>query len=228
MPLHLQAKLLRALESREIRRVGGEATVTVDVRILAATNRDLEDAVAAKQFRKDLFYRLNVVSLKVPPLRERVDDVPELAASYIQYLAPRIGSPACGISAEALELLCGYDWPGNVRELINVIERALLLCEGRTIIPADLPQGIAPAYASPHCRRQTQTADEKLLSKPLKKAGREVLESFERSYISRLLASEKGLVGKAARKAGIDPRTLFAKMKHYGLKKEQFRGADAE
>jgi len=228
MPLHLQSKLLRALESHEIRRVGGEATVAVDVRVLAATNRDLEQEVGSKQFRRDLYYRLNVVSLTVPPLRERVEDIPELVESYIQYLRGRIGGDVRRINKQALRMLCSYDWPGNVRELINIVERAMLLCEGSTITPSDLPEGIAVTVNRPAWYMSCEVGAGWLLEKPLKDARVKVVERFERDYLTALLARENGRVGKTAERAGIDVRTLFDKMKRYGMKKEDFRGGAAD
>jgi DNA-binding NtrC family response regulator len=225
MPLHLQSKLLRVLESREIRRVGSEKSISVDVRIMAATNKDLEQEVKAKQFRRDLYYRLNVVSLTIPPLRERVEDIPELVQSHISYLAPRIGRNVSDITEEALDALCQYHWPGNVRELINIIERAMLLCENDVITIDDLPQSIAgrEELSLQELFQSPEVFPEKWLEKPLKEARRDILEQFERSYLTSLLSSTNGRVGEAAKKAGIDTRSLYDKMKQYGLGKEDFR-----
>ena len=219
MPLHLQSKLLRVLESHEIRRVGGEKSIPVDVRVMAATNRDLEEEVKAKQFRKDLYYRLNVVSLTIPPLRERTEDIPELAESYIGYLGPRISCPVVDITEDALELLCKYSWPGNVRELINIIERAMLLCENDIITTEDLPQSITELEIS----YETDTWPDEMMNQPLKKARKSILENFERDYFTSLLRLTEGRVGEAAKKAGIDTRSLYDKMKQYGLNKKDFR-----
>lgn len=225
MPLHLQSKLLRVLENHEIRRVGGEKSITVDVRVMAATNRVLEEEVKAKQFRRDLFYRLNVVSLTMPPLRERVEDIPELVESYIDYLGPRIGCPISGITEEVLEALSQYSWPGNVRELINVIERAMLLCEDDVITIDDLPQSITgrEEVSLQELSQSPEAFPEEWLQKPLKDVRRDILEQFERSYLTSLLTSTNGRVGEAAKKAGIDTRSLYDKMKQYGLSKKDFR-----
>ena len=225
MPLHLQSKLLRVLESREIHRIGSEKTIIVDVRIMTATNRDLEAEVQTKQFRRDLYYRLNVVSLTLPPLCERIKDIPQLVYSYIDYLGPRIGCDVSDITGEALESLCNYSWPGNVRELINVIERAMLLCESDFITIDDLPEGIT---GTKEISLQEITEDpsafpEEWLQKSLKEARKNVLGQFERSYLTSLLTSTKGRVGEAAKKAGIDTRSLYDKMKKYGLSKKDFR-----
>ena len=219
MPLHLQSKLLRVLESHEIRRVGGEKSIPVDVRVMAATNRDLEEEVKTKQFRKDLYYRLNVVSLTIPPLRERTEDIPELVESYIEYLGPRIGCPVADIAEDALEVLCRYSWPGNVRELINIIERAMLLCENDMITTEDLLESITESEI-PY---ETGTLSEEVMDQPLKKARKSIIENFERDYFTALLRLTEGRVGKAAKKAGIDTRSLYDKMKKYGLNKKDFR-----
>jgi two-component system response regulator AtoC len=220
MPIHLQSKLLRVLEDHEIRRIGSEKSIMVDVRVMAATNRDLEEEVKDKQFRRDLFYRLNVVSLTVPPLRERIEDIPELVDSYIEFLGPRIGCEVSDITDEALKALCDYSWPGNVRELINIIERAMLLCENDVITIDDLPQSIT---GQQKLTRDPEAFPEKWLEKPLKEARRNILEKFEKGYSTNLLTSTNGRVGEAAKRAGIDSRTLFDKMKQYGINKGDFR-----
>ncbi len=226
MPLHLQSKLLRVLEDKQIRRVGSERSISVDVRVMTATNRDLEEEVKAKQFRRDLYYRLNVVSLTLPPLRERIEDIPELVESHIAYLGPRIGRAVTSITDDALEALCGYSWPGNVRELINVIERAMLLCETDVITLDDLPVAIAEEV-TPASFKFIQDPDElpdDLMYKSFKEARREIIEQFEYNYITNLLDRTNGKVGAAAEKADIDARTLFNKMKKFGLNKNHFKG----
>ena len=225
MHLHLQSKLLRVLENKEIRRVGGERLITVDVRVLAATNRNLEEEVSAGQFRRDLYYRLNVVSLTMPPLRKRIEDIPDLIDSYVEHLAPRIGCQISGVSEEALEALCAYSWPGNVRELINVLERAMLLCDNDVITTDDLPAGISRHEGLPmrELSGDTEVFPEELAQKPLKEARGQVMEQFERGYLTRLLTVTNGRIGEAASRAGIDSRTLFDKMKHYGLDKKNFK-----
>ena len=225
MPLHLQSKLLRVLENRQIRRVGGEKSMVVDVRVIAATNRDLEAEAKAGEFRRDLYYRLNVVSLTIPPLRERIEDIPELVDSYVEHLAPRIGCEVSGIADGALEALCNYSWPGNVRELINVLERAMLICEGNEITVDDLPASVSgrDEMSIHELSEDPAIFPEEWLHKPLKKSRNEVLEQFERAYLTALLTSTNGRVGEAAERAGIDSRTLFDKMKHYALDKKAFK-----
>ena len=141
MPLHLQVKLLRALEDRNIRRVGSESPVEVDVRIVAATNRNLKQEMEAKLFRPDLYYRLAVVTLTVPPLRERLEGIPDLAHAFLERSRRGFGRHVTGFLPEAMEALWRHKWPGNVRELINVIERAVLLAPGKQIRLADLRGG---------------------------------------------------------------------------------------
>lgn len=143
MPLDIQAKLLRALEERAFRRVGGTALIKVDVQIIAASNRPLPTLIKDGLFREDLYYRLKVVDLHVPPLRDRKQDIPELVGFFIRQYNIRHGSNVIGVSPMAMAVLVAYDWPGNIRELSNAIERAMLFCDGETIEPADLPSEIS-------------------------------------------------------------------------------------
>ncbi|MBN2493347.1 MAG: sigma-54-dependent Fis family transcriptional regulator [Deltaproteobacteria bacterium] len=226
MPHRLQVLLLRVLQDHTIQRVGGERSFQVDVRVMAATNRDLETMVEAKTFRRDLYYRLSVVALTIPPLRERREDIPELVKSYIDYLRPRIGREVTSIRPEALEALRGYSWPGNVRELINVMERAMLLCQGDRIELHDLPRSISgvdaarlAALEAPGPREQASA----WLDLPLQEARQLVLERFEKAYLEELLRRCDGRVGRTADRAGITPRALYDKMKRYGLSKEDYR-----
>ncbi|MGK0359584.1 MAG: two-component system response regulator AtoC [Bradymonadia bacterium] len=235
IPFHLQVKLLRALQEREIQRVGGEHAFAVDVRVIAATNRDLTAEIAAGRFRSDLFYRLNVVTLHIPPLRARVEDIPDLVRSYIDHLAAQIGTDVEAIDPAALDALCAYGWPGNIRELINVIERSLLLCEGTRITRAHLPDNLgglplsAPAVVLPmieSVESATPTIDPALLALSLPDARRRVVDAFERAYLSALLTEVKGRVGEVARRAGIQPRSLYDRMQRLGLDKRGFRDPD--
>ena len=227
---HLQVKLLRVLQEHEIQRIGSEKSFKVDVRVMAATNRDLEEEIESRNFRKDLYFRLSVIALRIPPLRDRIEDIPILVESYINYLRPRIGCDVFGITDEAQESLCHYAWPGNVRELINVIERAMLLCNNSEITLDDLPTNIS-GRGKPtkiHAASQLKPQDvgnlkEELLQKSLQEARSEVLEEFERTYLSGLLHLTNGRVGETAQKAGIQPRSLFDKMKRLGLRKEDFK-----
>ena len=229
MPFHFQVKLLRVLQGQEIQRVGSERTVSIDVRIMAATNQDLEARIEAKEFRQDLYYRLSVMTLNVPPLRERREDIPELAESYIDYFRTRVGNNVDGISPEALDALCRYSWPGNVRELINVIERAVLLCDEPRISLAELPlvisDQVAPSPESVALAPNVAAGDvpEAWIEKPWSEVRKTVLQACERSYLTALLRKAAGRVGETAQLAGMEPRSLYEKMKRHGLCKEDFR-----
>jgi DNA-binding NtrC family response regulator len=217
------------LQERRIQRLGSEKALEVDVRLMAATNRDLQAEVDAKRFRLDLYYRLGVVTLTVPPLRERREDIPALLESYLESFRVRLKRQVAGISEEAREALLSYSWPGNVRELINVLERAVLLCTGTEITMADLPEGLrgrvaagaAPGGAGP--AGTAREAPDPLLAKPLRAARREVTDAFERRYLEHWLRETGGRIDHTAVRAGIDPRSLFEKMRRLGLRKEDFR-----
>ncbi|MBZ0112038.1 MAG: sigma-54 dependent transcriptional regulator [Thermoanaerobaculia bacterium] len=222
MPIHLQAKLLRALQEREIQRLGAERPVPLDVRIIAATNQDLHGALDRGEFRRDLFYRLSVVMLQIPPLRERREDVRPLVSAYLDHFKNRLGRPRLdGFSEESLHALEQHLWPGNVRELINAVERGVLLAEGDRIEATDLLHQI-PAQrelAAGH----TVLPSPGLTNTPLAEARQRVVEAFERDYLHRLLQSYRGRVDEVAEVAGVNPRTLYNKMRSYGLRKEHYR-----
>jgi DNA-binding NtrC family response regulator len=223
MPVALQAKLLRALQEHEVRPVGGEESVPVDVRIMAASNRDLEEAMADKQFRADLFYRLSVIVLTVPRLADRREDILVLLDTYVARFAEQMNRPVDGIADDATQALAAYDWPGNVRELINVIERAVLLSDGGELTMDDLPVNIAGQSPALDAASTPRGSFEEWLSKPLLEAREQIVERFEREYLVRTLEDCRGRVGEAARRAKVDPRTLYNKMQRYGLTKAQFR-----
>jgi two-component system response regulator AtoC len=189
----LQAKLLRMLQERTIRRVGSNEPLPIDVRFVAATNRDLQSLVAEGRFRSDLYYRLNVVCLTVPPLRERLDDLPLLVQHVLDKLARATGRPARRLSSEAGGLLSGYAWPGNVRELEHVIERAVALAPGETLMCDDLPS---------HLRAEEATA-------PRLPRARMTLEEVKRWYVSQVLEEAGGSKQRAAEVLGIDRSTLY-------------------
>ncbi len=224
---HLQAKLLRVLQEKRIRRLGGEQAIEVDVRVMAATNRLLEQAMAKGEFRRDLFYRLGVVTLHVPPLRERQEDIPDLAASYLERYRLQLGRPVTSISQEAVAALVAYPWPGNVRELINVMERSVLLCRGEEITTADLPKVVADAGgefgASAVRMPAVLDREDGWLDRNLADVRKEALAWIERRYLERQLAQFSGRIGETARAAGITPRSLYSRMKLLGLRKEDFR-----
>ena len=228
LPLELQPKLLRSIERREIRRVGATKPIKVDVRILAATNRNLKDEVKAGRFREDLYYRLSVVRLPLPALRERRDDVPLLAQHILDtasYNRDAGGQPHLrGISPEALEALCAYDWPGNVRELVNVIERAVSFCDGDVIGLGDLPEPLssmagAPAMSAFDMVRPpdsvAEAMDDELVA--FKDAKEQWVSRFERDYIVLLLKRYKGNISHAAREADIDRKYFRKLMKKHDI-----------
>jgi len=198
----MQVKLLRVLQERELLRVGGTEPVAIDVRFIAATNRDLQESVANNRFRADLFFRLNVVNLALPPLRERRDDVPLLAFYFLKKFAQAMGKPVADIAADALRLLNRYDYPGNVRELANLIERGVALARGELLELAHLPESLknlsvriaAPASSDLHS-----------------------LEKNEAAYIAQVLEYTGGNRNQAADILGIDRVSLWRRIKRYGL-----------
>jgi two-component system response regulator AtoC len=223
MPLHLQAKLLRVLQDYEVKPVGAESPIWVDVRVVAATNRDLEEDIRAKTFRQDLFYRLSVITLTLPPLRQRREDIPAMAMSFLEHFNQRMGREIVDISEETMTALCRYEWPGNVRELMNVIERAVILCGNDIIAIDNLPHAFRT-----HLPENTQTLGQNVVfenwsRKKLSDVLRETQDYVERRYLEMVLSGTQGRVGKAAKIAGLDPRGLYNKMKRLGLAKEQFK-----
>jgi transcriptional regulator with PAS, ATPase and Fis domain len=203
MPLTMQVKLLRVLQEREIVRVGGTKTIPIDVRIVAATARDLKRAVREGDFRQDLFFRLNVVGVEIPPLRERREDIPLLAYYFINRAAHTMGKPVESISKEAARLLKAYAYPGNVRELENIVDRAMALCQTRVINARDLPPDLI---------------DLELCSYDRKSHPAMTLDEIERDYIQRVLEHTGGSRTQAAEILGIDRTSLWRKMKKYELK----------
>lgn len=196
--LKTQVDLLRFLEQKQFRRLGGEMMINVDVRILAATNRDLQKAIRENHFREDLFYRLNVISIHVPPLRERKEDIPLLAEAAVRKYCLEMNKEPVKIAPSALKLLLDYHWPGNVRELENIIERALVIGRGNAIAADDLPLSGRP----------TGTAD---LPKSLKK--------MEKLHIERLLQENDWNISRTARQLDIDRQTLYNKIEKYQIEK---------
>jgi two-component system response regulator AtoC len=197
MPIALQAKLLRFLDSGEFRRVGGNKALRVDVRVIAATNKDLQTMIKAGTFREDLYYRLNVINITIPPLRERKDDIEELARHFLKKYAKKLAKQAKEFTNEALELLSAYRWPGNVRELENIIERAVIVCDSAMIGAEDLS---ISSYAA---------AAEMSMNPSL--------EEMEKNYILRVLKEAGGNQSKASQLLGIDRKTLYLKLKKYDI-----------
>jgi transcriptional regulator with GAF, ATPase, and Fis domain len=203
----VQAKFLRVLQEREYQRLGGSRTLKADVRVLAATNRDLKAAIEKGSFREDLFYRLAVFDIALPPLRERPEDVPLLVEAFLEEIGRSIGRPSAGVSAEAREKLVSYAWPGNVRELRNAIERAVILCEGGLIASEHLPIGIASAPRSPAASAPAAAA-------PV------TLESAERDLIASALDRAGQNKSKAARLLGLTRAQLRSRLEKHGLGSE--------
>lgn len=213
VPLSLQAKLLAAIQEKKIMRIGGSRQVDVDVRIIAATNKTLEEEVAAGRFRKDLFFRLNVFPIRVPPLRERREDIPVLAEIFLHRFARKCGKIVVPLTREGISLLQSYDWPGNVRELENFIERAVIRATGGAIDVAAGFQGSTEGgeglpYAS---------------DIPFRDAKEQVVSAFERRYIEESLRRSGGKLTEAARAAGMDNKNFSEKMKRYGIALDSFK-----
>jgi len=195
----MQMDLLRVIETKQFTRLGGEKPIEVDFRIISATNRDLEEGVAAGEFREDLYFRLNVFTIDIAPLRERTEDIPLLADYFVQKYAQSMTRGVKGISADAMKMLEAYDWPGNARELRNVIERAIVLCSGDEITARDL--------SFPFRYR-------------MKQPGGDTLEEVEKSHVTRILERADWNISHAATVLGIDRTTLYSKIKKYGLSKQ--------
>jgi len=198
LPLSSQAKLLRAIESREILPVGADRPVPVDFRLVAATNHQLEDLIREARFRQDLFFRLNVFRIELPPLRARREDIPPLVAHFVQRHARDLGRRPPAVSNEAMRRLIEYDWPGNVREMSNVIERALILSSGDAVTVDQLPRELFGDAATPTDLRLA-------------------VQQVERAHISAVLGTVGGSRERAAELLGVDPATLYRKMLKYGL-----------
>lgn len=205
----MQAKLLRVLQEKEIQQVGGDETINVDVRILAATNRDLETEVENGNFREDLFYRLNVMPLNVPALKERREDIPLLAQHFLDRYAKKNRKTVKGFVPLAMDMLVNYDWPGNVRELENAVERAIILMTGEHITEKQLPLNITKKYSA---LDQAPTTGGQILD------GTRSLSDLEKEAILATIDASDGNKAEAARRLGITRKTLHNKLKTYGLK----------
>jgi transcriptional regulator with GAF, ATPase, and Fis domain len=202
LPLETQVKLLRVLQEHAFERVGGAQTLKVDVRVIAATNRNLEESRKAGSFRADLFYRLNIFPIHLPALRERREDIPLMANHFAGKFARRLAKRVERISSEAMEMLTGYDWPGNVRELTNLLERAVILCDNSVLQKEHI--GISPQRSKPEAELAT-------------------LEEAERKHILKALEETNWMVGGvngAAKRLGLNRTTLLARMKKLGIKKQ--------
>ena len=210
----LQAKLLRVLQQKEIRRIGGREDIKVDVRVVAATNRKLIAAIKQGSFREDLFYRLNVVSIHLPALRDRTTDIPELVEHFLKKFASASGKTVKGISNKALRVLMEYHWPGNVRELESVIERAILLCDTDQLDVEDLP---------PEVRTRTTLLDRMDFELPGEGFS---LEEFERQLLEKAMARSNGVIAKAAKMLGLTYKTMQYRLEKFQIERAPSAGRD--
>ncbi len=213
MPPSIQVKLLRVLQERRIERVGGEGSIEVDVRLVSATNRDLAKMVAEGRFREDLYYRLDVVQVRLPPLRDRPGDVEELARVFLSRAAPRMGRKVTGFTPEALERLRRHRWPGNVRELSNLVEQALVFADGPEIRPEDLPDGL---------RRSPAGAGLPVLTG--ERSLPDVLDDLEKELVLAAMERARGVKAEAARLLGVKPSALYYKLDKYGISRDEPEG----
>jgi transcriptional regulator with GAF, ATPase, and Fis domain len=213
LDLSLQPKLLRVLETRELKRVGGDKTIKVDVRVVAATNRDLRRMVEEGKFREDLYFRLSIIHVTLPPLRERREDVPLLAQNFLDNLATRKNGEPLSLAPDAVEALCAHDWPGNVRELKNLIERASSLTDGNLLSARDLlfSSPIGPVHRS-------KEIQEELRGMSFKEAKARVLEDFEAQYLRALLARHGGNLTHASHEAGLTRYHLRELLRKHDLR----------
>ena len=212
MPMPLQAKLLRVLQSHEFRRIGDDQDRRVDVRIITATNRDLDQLVARGSFRQDLYYRINVFPMHLPPLRERPEDIALLVHHFVNKYRGRLGKPIDGVSAAALARFSSYEFPGNVRELENKVHQAMVVAPGPTIEADDvsLPAG-KPSIAHVDVTRS------------FRELKQEVIDTFETDYLTELLRVHRGNLAQAARAAGMDRKNLWALVERHGLDRARFK-----
>jgi transcriptional regulator with PAS, ATPase and Fis domain len=214
-----QAKFLRVLQEREFQRLGGTRVLRTDARIVAATNRDLQKAIANGQFREDLYYRLNVFAIRLPALRDRRDDVLPLSEAFLKEIGRGLGRPPAGISRDARQLLLDYHWPGNVRELRNILERAAILCDGGLVAAEHLAISAMPAVALPAAPRRAEHAPAAeaptRTAVPAAPAGD--LQSMERTMIEHALQSARFNRSKAAKALGLTRHQLYLRMRKYGF-----------
>ena len=212
LPREIQVKLLRVIQDHEFERVGGLQTIKVDVRLVAATNRNLQQRVKEGYFREDLFYRFNVMPIYVPPLRERKEDIPALVSYFIEKFNRKLDRQIAGVDPEVMELLMDHDWPGNIRELENLAERLVLMAKGDQIVMGDVPAELIEAVEE---KAQTAAPDEK---RSIKELIREKTGDIEKQMIVRVLAECEGNISKAARQLGLSRRGLHLKLAKYNLR----------
>ncbi len=209
----MQMKLLRVLQEQHFERVGGTHMIETDVRIISATNENLEEAVEEGRFREDLYYRINVIPIQLPPLRQRREDIPLLAKHFVEKLSH---GRVKDISDDALQSLIGYDWPGNIRELINIVERSIILERGSTLLQVDLPN-------RPHRKAGSGALLDFNEELPLEEVREQAIDLVEKEYMKRILAKYQGSIKRAAEHAGLTTRSIHGKMKKFDLRKEDFK-----
>jgi len=215
IPLSTQVRLLRVLQEGEFKRVGSTDPIRVDVRVIAATHRDLPRLVKTGRFREDLFYRLNVIAIPLPPLRERTEDIPLLAYHFLRRYSDRLGKRVKAMAPEALELLCGYRWPGNVRELENAVERAVVLCRGEAVTGADLPPAVT-GHTLPLVREVPPGGEESQWATLSYAAAKDqALRRFEKGYVEALMKVSDSNISAAARRAGMDRSNFKRVLRKY-------------
>jgi two-component system nitrogen regulation response regulator NtrX len=210
MSLVTQAKILRVLQEQQFQRVGGSRTLKVSVRVIAASNKDLEQEIKAGTFREDLYYRINVVPIRVPALRERYEDIPILVETFLRENTNKGLGPRKTMDDEALAILCNYHWPGNVRELKNLAERLTIMVEGETIHAADIPAPYNPAISE-----ETAAVEVAFLKS---NSFKEAKKSFEKAYLAKKLAENDNNVSKTARVIDVERSYLHRKIKQFGVK----------
>lgn len=214
MPLHLQPKLLRAVEQKQMERLGGVKPVAYDVRIIAATNQDLQQLIAEKNFREDLYYRLNIATIHLPPLRERREDIPLLIDHFLKEVNIKIGTDISSVSSEAIDILFRYDWPGNIRQLANSIERAAIFCQGQVITVQDVNMAL---------QRTPQGQQDVLTVTPGEAMSlRDTLQQMEKNLIIGALKKSSGVQTKAAQLLGISPKNLWNKLQKHAVGPEDY------
>jgi two-component system nitrogen regulation response regulator NtrX len=216
MSVKLQSKLLRVLQERVIRRLGGQRDIPIDVRVIAATHRDLHEEIAEGRFREDLYFRLAVVPLNMPRLSERREDVPQLVKAFVQEFCQDLSKPVMSVSDEAMDALTQYSWPGNIRELRNLIERLVILEEGPKLILDHLPAVIAE-------RTTDKSGVDESLGGNFRQVKGRLVAHFEKEFLTELLLRYRGNVSRCAREAGMERSGFQRLMQRHGLKSEDFR-----
>lgn len=225
MPLHLQIKLLRVLQEHQVQPLGAERSINVNVRVMAATNRNLLEDVGAGRFRRDLYYRLSPVTLTIPPLRERQEDIPFLARHFLEELRPRVKRQMRGITPQAMAVMVAYAWPGNVRELVNILERAMLLSADDEIGLEDVAELAEPGRWRQGVHPPPPATPDRETWRGLswREAAERMAGEWEPKYLLALLRETHGRIAETARRAGLTTRSIYSKMRKYNLDKSQFR-----